>query len=360
MERRSGVNSKPLPCALAVALHLGFLTFGHACRAQSGATGTRPGHDESAVAALAEEVRDKGWIVYSAQSGAGDWDLFVMRPDGSDRRSITRTPDFNEAAGRFSPEGKRLLYYRMPKGETLDNNKYGTHELVISRADGTDPAVFGEEYSWASWSPDGTQIACLSRQGIQFVDLATREIIRKLSRRGFVEQLFWSPDGKWLVGTANGLGEHWAIGRMDAITGDLNRVSDGNCFNCTPDWFPDSGHVVYSKGHPVTEGWAQLWMAQGSGEGKRMLYGEIGRHIYGGAISPDGHYVLFTRSKEDLGKVDNSSTEMGLIRLSDTPIVGGESEVLHGQYPKAQSGPVLELSGGWEPHWTAANLNLPK
>lgn len=282
-----------------------------------------------------------------------------MRPDGSDRRNITRTETYNEAAGRFAPDGTRLLYYRMAKTETLDNNKYGTYELVISLADGTDPVVYGDQFSWASWSPDGRQIACLSRQGIRFIDLASRKSVQKLARKGFVEQLFWSPDGKWLVGTANGLGENWAIGRMNAMTGDLNRVSDNNCFNCTPDWFPDSERVVYSKGHPLTEGWAQLWMAEGNGEGKRLLYGEIGRHIYGGAISPDGRHVLFTRSREDLGKVDNSYTEMALIRLQDTPMIGGKSEVLHKQYPHAKSGPVLDLSSGWEPHWTGARLKLP-
>ena len=154
------------------------LTTGGDGWAQSGATGARSGRDDSVVD-LAKEVRDKGWIVYSAQSGAGDWDLFVMRPDGSDRRNITRTQDFSEVAGRFSPDGTRLLYYRMAKAEALDNNKYGTHELVISRADGTEPVVFGEAFSWASWSPDGTQIACLSRQGIRFIDLATRGIVRK-------------------------------------------------------------------------------------------------------------------------------------------------------------------------------------
>ncbi len=360
MEPRNGVNGKDLRWAGAVGLLCGILTAGDAGWAQSGAIGARSANKGSAVADLAEEVRDKGWVAYAAQSGAGDWDLFVMRPDGSDRRNLTRTPDFSEAAGRFSPDGERLLYYRMPKAETLDNNKYGTHELVISNADGTSPVVFGKAFSWASWSPDGTQIACLSRQGIQFIDRATRGIVRKLERKGIVEQLFWSPDGKWLVGTANGLGENWAIGRMDVLTGELNRVSDGNCFNCTPDWFPDSQRVVYSKGHPLTEGWAQLWMAEAGGEGKRMLYGEIGRHIYGGAISPDGHHVLFTRSREDLGKVDNSYTEMALIRLEDTPIVGGKSEVLHQQYPKAKSGPVLELSWGWEPNWTAARLKFPK
>jgi Tol biopolymer transport system component len=305
---------------------------------------------------LAAEVRDKGWIACSARTDRGDWDLFLMRPDGSERRNLTRTPDFSELAPRFSPDGKKLLFYRMPKGETLDNNKYGLYELIIAEADGRNPVSYGNEFPWASWSPDGRQIASLTRGGVQIVVLATRSVVRKIDRKGVVEQLFWSPDGRWLTGTANGLGEHWAIGRLSAAGGDINRVSDGDCFNCTSDWFPDSKHIVYSKGHPKTEGWAQLWKADADGSARSMIYGEIGRHIYGGCISPDGKYALFTRSKEDLGEVDHSETTMALIRLGDAPVVGGKSEVLRRQYPGAKDGPVLDLAAGWEPHWTFADV----
>src|SRR5216117_2730496 len=38
---------------------------------------------------LAAEVRGKGWIVFPARSEQGDWDLFLMRPDGSHRRALT-------------------------------------------------------------------------------------------------------------------------------------------------------------------------------------------------------------------------------------------------------------------------------
>ncbi len=311
-------------------------------------------------AALAREVRDKGWVVFSARTEQGDWDLFLMRPDGSDRRNLTRTPDTSEAAARFSPDGRRLLYYRMPKGEILDNNKYGLYELVIANADGTGPVACGSDFPWASWGPGGAQISCLAKDGVRIFDAASRALARKLDRRGIVEQLSWSPDGKWFCGTANGLGEQWAIGRLNAASGEINRASDGDCFNCTPDWFPDSQHVVYSKGHPKTEGWAQLWIAGGDGREKRMLYGEIGRHIYGGCVSPDGKYLLFTRAQEDLGTVDNSKTTMALMRFADAPMVGGTSPVLKKQYPQARDGPILDLGGGWEPHWTFAKIGGPK
>src|SRR5262245_40375176 len=178
-----------------------------------------------ADAGLAKEVRTKGWIVFSATSAQGDWDLFLMRPDGSARKNITNTSDFHEAAARFAPDGQKILYYRIPRASKVDNNTYGTFDLVIANADGRNPVVFGKDYPWASWGPKGETLSCLSKSGVQIVDVATKKIVRSLERKGIFEQLFSSPDGKWLCGTANGLGEHWTIARMDSTSGELNPVS---------------------------------------------------------------------------------------------------------------------------------------
>jgi hypothetical protein len=100
-------------------------------------------------------------------------------------------------------------------------------------------------------------------------------------------------------------------------------------------------------------------VAGADGQGRRPLYAEEGRHIYGACASPDGQYVLFTRSVEDLGKVDNSRTRMALIRWSDTPMIGGASDALRKRIPGARDGPLLDLGPGWEPHWTYAEVANP-
>jgi Tol biopolymer transport system component len=316
------------------------------------------GDNDARIITLAKEVHSKGWIVYSSRTDKGDWDLFLMRPDGSDCRNITNTPEFNEAAARFSPDGQKILYYRMPKDVAVDNNKYGLYDLVIADANGSNPVVWGNDYHWASWGPDGKQLACLSIKGIRLVDFSTQKTVKVLSRRGIVQQLVWSPDGKWFIGTANGLGQYWNIGRISEITGDINAVSEIDRYNCTPDWLADSRHVVYSRGIiPGVGGWAQLWTADGDGKEKRVLYAEEGRHIYGGCVSPDGKYVLFTRSQQDLGEVNNSLTTMAIIRFQDAPVIIGRNESLRKVYPNANNGPVLQLSWGWEPHWTYAAID---
>jgi hypothetical protein len=176
-----------------------------------------------------------------------------------------------------------------------------------------------------------------------------------------VQQLVWSPDGNWFVGTANGLGQYWNIGRISALKGEVNAVGEVDRYNCTPDWLPDSQHVVYSRGIiPDVGGWAQLWLAYGDGREKWVLYAEEGQHIYGGCVSPDGKYVLFTRSQQDLGEVDNSLTTMAIIRFQDTPIIVGKNKALRKAYPDANNGPILELTRGWEPHWTYAKIDAQK
>lgn len=314
-------------------------------------------------AKLGSELHEKGWIVYSAKTEHGNWDLFLMRPDGSDRRALTDTREFNEAGPRFSPDGKRLLYYRLPKSEAV-NMTYGTYELVIADADGQNPVVWGLEYPWASWGPDSAQIACLRPNGIHIVSLLDRKVVRRLPRQQIAKQLTWSPDGRWFVGTANGLGPYWNIGRLSAETGKINVVSEVDRYNCTPDWAPDSQHVVYARGIiPETEkeGRAEMWWASGDGQARQMLFAEEARHIYGACVSPDAEYCIFTRSTDDFGEGgDVRSFTMAVMRCRDAPMIGDGSASLRKRFPEARTGPWLDLGHGWEPHWTRAEVKAPE
>ncbi|MFB3788706.1 MAG: hypothetical protein ACE15F_20295 [bacterium] len=309
-------------------------------------------HDTTA---LARELHDQGWIVFSAETGRGDWDLYRMRPDGADRLPLTNTPDCNEAGARFSIDGQKMLFYRMPKDTPLDNNTYGTFTLIVCNSDGTQAQPLGTGYPWASWGPSTDQIACLTKKGIHIVNLNDKKIVKTIPRQGFVQQLGWSPDGKFFCGTANGLGPYWNIGCLQEETARLNAVSETERYNCTPDWHPDSRHILYSRGIiPDEKGWAELWLAETEGLNRRLLFAEADHHIYGGGFSPGGRYIIFTRSESDLGEVKHSKTRIGVLRAQDAPMAVGSDPRLRQRFPGASQGPWLDLGPGWEPVWTQA------
>jgi Tol biopolymer transport system component len=331
-----------------------------------------PAFAESAAAdpgaiALAKEVANRGWILFSTKSSQGDYDLFVSRPDGSARRNLTQTPDVNEFGGRFSADGKRMLYRCQPKGPTNAEDPAINHDLwgakgalMIAAADGSDPQRQGDEgvYPWASWSPDGKQIACLyKREGqIRIFDLGTKRLVRELPSRGVFQQLFWSPDGKRLCGTANLNGQNWNIISIDLATGRETLMS--RSLNCTPDWFQgDSSRVIYSSRVPglaTDYGWTMLMQATADGKSRTLVCGERGRHLYFGCTSPDDKYVIYARPEAD-GCIE---APMAIVRLADTPIIVPDDYAeLRSLYPSAKSGPVLRLpQAGFEPHWTYAEI----
>jgi hypothetical protein len=75
--------------------------------------------DDPAAEQLRKEVGKKGWIVMALHAQevearrrlpddeAGQADLYLMRPDGSEMKNITNTPDRHEFFARFSEGGTK-------------------------------------------------------------------------------------------------------------------------------------------------------------------------------------------------------------------------------------------------------------
>ncbi len=316
--------------------------------------------------ALATEVRPLGWIAFSARSPKGDWEIYAMRPDGSDKRNLSNSPDTEDFYPLFSRDGLQLLYRSMPRGQTVSGNDYGRQgRLMLARANGAEAhAVGGDgEFTWATWSPDGRQILTLQPKGFAIVDLASKQVVRTFPRGGFYQQPTWSPDGTALVGVSNGFNTGWSIARMELATLRANAVSVADC--CTPDWSANGERIVFSRRRPHAGenggyGWTELWQAGADGQGAALVYAEDGRHLYGSHVSPDGRYVLFTGNLREDGDPANQGAPMGLLRWADAPAIA-EHPRLRQVYPQAKAARVLALPAGHEPCWTSSQApGLPR
>lgn len=115
---------------------------------------------------------DGSWIVTASTCNAKiGWQLYVMRPHGSDQRQIAE--DGNPFYARCSPNSQQLLY---SDGTLRQPDRQG---IWIVDCDGQHRRrIFatGKGISSACWSPDGQQIAvAISGSGSQ--DHARIEIV---------------------------------------------------------------------------------------------------------------------------------------------------------------------------------------
>jgi Tol biopolymer transport system component len=130
-------------------------------------------------------------------SHPGTFEIFMMRPDGSDVRRLTRGGVATYAS--WSPDGTRILFRKQ-----LED---GNSEIFVMKPDGSDsknltrnPAFDG----WPSWSRDGTRILFAREQGdeearIYSMNADGSDIQLLVSLPGRCTNPRWSPKGDRIV-----------------------------------------------------------------------------------------------------------------------------------------------------------------
>ncbi|HWN41988.1 MAG TPA: protein kinase [Thermoanaerobaculia bacterium] len=147
---------------------------------------------------------DEGWITFYAV--APQEDIFVARVDGSGVRQLT--DDLHkDRLPRWAPDGRQIAFY---------SNRSGRWEIWTVQTDGSGlrqvTRTTGASVTTPIWSPDGGRLAVgLSSLGTGLVDLSqplAARAPRPLPGMGGGNRFnasSWSPDGKWLAGTAQGV-----------------------------------------------------------------------------------------------------------------------------------------------------------
>jgi Tol biopolymer transport system component len=180
-------------------------------------------------------------------------DLFLVRPDGSELRQLTRDA-YRDRIPHWSPDGRRILFY---------SNRSGRYEAWAILPDGSRAEQLtrttGESPTYPLWSPDGRRIACsLSTRGMFLVDLARPLGERALQplpgmqrMAGIFGATSWSADGRRLAGTMTRRDRSPQPGIViyELGTGRFRRLTDRGV---APAWlhgapallYPDEGRIL--------------------------------------------------------------------------------------------------------------------
>ena len=179
---------------------------------------------------------DGAWIAFASLRDSRYWELYVMRPDGSDVQRLTWWEDASDLSPSWSPDGTRLAFASKRDGNweiyTMDRDGGNLARLTNNPADDTNPA----------WAPDGSRIAFVStRDG--YADIYVMSITggqaTNISNAPYSSEHgpTWSPDGGRLAFYSDRDGG-WNIHVMASDGSDVVRLTGGQSNDQVPAWRP--------------------------------------------------------------------------------------------------------------------------
>jgi len=144
---------------------------------------------------------DGEWIAFSSmKSNEGNYEIFMMRPDGSELQRLTF---LGKSAAAFfplwSPDGKRLAFTTGAAGGALTHLiELGHAWAMPSKAWLTPPGDPAALYRPWSWSPDGRWIIAYADRGAGMIVYSTAtEGVRRVSQTG--DKPRWMSDSRRVV-----------------------------------------------------------------------------------------------------------------------------------------------------------------
>src|SRR6266511_3076833 len=256
-----------------------------------------------------------GTLVAFTRIGQIDSGTFIVRPDGSGLKQLSRQWPFS-----WAPSGD-LLAFGGGGIDIVDTS--GNVLRRLTEEDGSDP----------SWSPDGTRLVFSSARGgqrdVYVASAGGSNLVNVSKSRGYDAEPAWSPDGRTIAFASVRSGAK-GLYIVPASGGAARRVT-GFPESSHPDWSPDGSRLAFmGRGACRKAGILTVSSSGGSPDlitNDCYIVGSDGDDQLTGTWDRD---IAYGRGGNDVIRLDTSDDE-GWGETGDDRLLGeGGSDVLVG------------------------------
>jgi Tol biopolymer transport system component len=290
----------------------------------------------------------------------GNWEIFVMNPDGSHPVNLTKTPDLNEHYPQISPDGARICFVA-DKGEGRD----AVRSLYVMDVDGNNRKKIADYAREPFWSPDGKVIGYLDQEyskfnvidyytkGMNFFDLATGTVTPHPNYTN-LHHLYnpnFSANGKWIVSTVHaGMGYDHTILLIEAHG---NKIIDLKIPGCRPRLSPDGKQIAWGADDNTI---AAAPIDTDSDDPKvgerRVQIKDAKNKIYHARWSPDGRFLSFSRGPDGEGDLNKAGTFQAACEIMGVYAPGWNIGVV-----SAEDARIIDLNQGTDADFLMLTTN---
>jgi hypothetical protein len=298
-------------------------------------------------------------IAYESYVG-GNWEIFIMNPDGSGPVNLTQTSDLNEHYPQISPDGTRICFVA-DKGEGRD----AIRSLYVMDIDGRHRTKIADYAREPFWAPDSKVIGFLDQEypkfnvvdyytkGMNFYDLATGKITPHPNYTN-LHHLYnpnFCANGKWIVSTVHaGMGYSHTILLIEAHG---NKVIDLKIPGCRPRFSPDGKQIAWgASDNEIAAGPIDTDADEPKMGEWRVRIKDAKNKIYHARWSPDGRFLSFSRGPDGEGDLSKPGTFQAACEIMGVYAAGWNIGVV-----SAEHAGTIDLNAATEAEFTMLTTN---
>lgn len=236
-----------------------------------------------------------GRIAYDHLGASGNHgQIYTSTATGTPRRRLTNSRRYSSLAPSYSPNGKRIVFYRAYRqADIWTMNANGSRPRNLTRTKAireTDP----------EWSPSGNEIVFsvespVADEGIWV--MSSRGANRRRLTAGDDHEPSWSPDGTKIVyehdtssPSTGPVSQIYVVPAAGGTPTDL--TNDPSVSDIQPAWSPNGSEILFSSDR-ADEFQLDLWLMSPEGAGVRRVTNTPERDEHAPTWSPDGRWIAY-------------------------------------------------------------------